>query len=440
MKHSRIFAIGILALTLLMVVGGVAAQDKVSIRYWLWDTNQLPPYQECATNFMAENPNIEVVIEQLGWGDYWTGITTGFVSGEAPDVFTNHLAKYPEFVVLGQIYDIQPWVERDGVATDIYYPGLAELWAKDGGRYGLPKDWDTVAVVYNVEMLEAAGIDPAIFDTWTWNYEDGGEFEQVIAQLTVDANGNNGLSADFDKSNVAVYGFGNNGAGGPYGQTEWSMFTNSTGWVHNNGTWGDEYYYDDERFINTIQWLSDLSLVKGYAPPYADQTGLGRYALFQAGKTAMGIDGSWMIGSYLGSDFEVGFARLPAGPEGRKSMFNGLADSIYIGTPHPEESWEWVKYLGSEACQTVVGQSGVVFPAIPSAAELSLQVRADVGVDVSAFTDQAAEEGGTFLFPITDFGGEINTIMSEAMDKILLGEAKAADILPVANAEVNDLF
>ncbi|MBK9122097.1 MAG: sugar ABC transporter substrate-binding protein [Chloroflexi bacterium] len=439
MKSIRKYSFVVLALSLMLVIGAVSAQD-VTIRYWLWDTNQLPPYQTCANNFMAENPGITVEVDQLGWDDYWTGITTGFVSGDAPDVFTNHLAKYPEFVELGQIYDIQPWVERDGVATDIYYPGLADLWTKDGARYGLPKDWDTVAVIYNVAMVEAAGIDPAIFDSWTWNYEDGGDFEQVIAQLSIDANGNNGLSADFDKDNVVQYGYGGQVGNNPYGQTEWSMFTNSTGWVHNNGTWGDTYFYDDERFINTIQWWADLSLEKGYMPPYEDRSGLGSLALFQAQTLAMNIDGSWMIGSYLGSDFEVGFARLPAGPEGRKSMFNGLADSIYVGTDHPEEAWAWVKYLASEACQTVVGESGVVFPAIPSAADLSLQVRADNGIDVSAFTEQAAEEGGTFLFPITDYAGEINTIMTEAMDAVMLGQATAADILPAANDEVNSLF
>ena len=130
-----------------------------------------------------------------------------FVTGDAPDVFTNHLAKYPEFVALEQLVDIQPLVERDGAPTDIYYPGLAELWVKDGARYGLPKDWDTVAVVYNADMLEAAGIDPAVMDEWTWNPEDGGTFEQIVAQLTLDANGNNGLSPDFDKDNVVQYGF-----------------------------------------------------------------------------------------------------------------------------------------------------------------------------------------------------------------------------------------
>ena len=59
---------------------------------------------------------------------------------------------------------------------------------------------------------------------------------------------------------------------------------------------------------------------------------------------------------------------------------------------------------------------------------------------MSAFTLQASEEGGTFLFPITDFGGEIATIMSETMDGIALGDANAAEALPAANAEVNQLF
>jgi multiple sugar transport system substrate-binding protein len=433
--------IAVAVIALLLAAGTLVwAQDSVTIRYALWDTNQLPSYEQCAADFMAANPNITVEVEQLGWDDYWTGISTGFISGDAPDVFTDHLAKYPEFVALEQLVDIQPLVERDGVATDIYYPGLADLWTRDGARYGLPKDWDTVAIFYNQDLVEAAGIDPATLNELTWNPDDGGTFEQVIAQLTIDANGNNGLSPDFDKNNVVQYGYAGNGMGGPYGQTEWSWLAYTTGWVVNNGVWGDEYYYDDPRFASSIQWLANLWLEKGYAHPLEEQTSLGRPALFQSGNVGLIVDGSWMIGTYLGSEFPVGFARLPIGPEGRMSMFNGLADSIWVGTEHVEESWQWVKYLASIDCQMVVGEAGAVFPAIPEAADASLQVRADAGVDVSAFVDQANEEGGTFLFPITDFGGEINTIMNETMDSIGLGQVDAATALPAANEEVNSLF
>lgn len=434
-------SVKLVLLTLLMgLFTTVRAQEPVTVRYVLWDTNQLPAYQQCADAFQEANPGITIAIEQLGWDDYWTGITTGFISGDAPDVFTNHLAKYPEFVALEQLVDLQPFIDRDGVATDIYYPGLADLWVKDGQRYGLPKDWDTVAVIYNVELLEKAGIDPEIFDTWTWNLEDGGTFMETIAALTIDENGNNGLSPDFDKTKVVQYGFVPEGMGSAYGQTQWSPFTASLGWTYNNGVWGDTYYYDDERFVNTIQWWADLALEYGYIPQYDEITSLGAPSLFQAGNVATTISGSWMIGTFLASEFEVGFGRLPAGPEGRKSMFNGLADSIWVGSPHVEESWQWVKFLASADCQNIVGEAGVVFPAIPEAAAMSQQMRADAGVDVSAFVDQANEENGTFLFPIADFAGEITTIMNEAMDSISLGQAKAADVLPAANAEINELF
>ena len=140
------------------------------------------------------------------------------------------------------------------------------------------------------------------------------------------------------------------------------------------------------------------------------------------------------------SDFEVGFARLPIGPEGRKSMFNGVADSIWVGTEHPEASWEWVKFLASPKCQMIIGETGIVFPAVQEATETSLAVRAEAGVDVSAFTLQATEPDGTFLFPITDFGGEITTIMTETMDAIALGQVDAETALIAANAEINALF
>ncbi len=425
---------------LLALFTGVHAQDGVTVKYVLWDTNQLPSYQQCADKFHEANPGITVSIEQLGWDDYWTGITTGFISGTAPDVFTNHLAKYPEFVALEQLVDLQPLVDRDKVPTDIYYPGLADLWAKDGKRYGLPKDWDTVAVVYNVDLLKKAGIDPEVMDAWTWNLDDGGTFKQAIAQLTVDSNGNNGLSKDFDKTKVTQYGFVPSSSGGAYGQTQWSPLSASTGWTYNNGQWGDTYYYDDPRFMNTVQWWADLALVDGYSPAFDQISSLSSLALFQAGNVALTFDGSWMIGTYEASDFKVGFGRLPAGPEGRKSMFNGLADSIWVGSPHIEESWQLVKFFASADCQNIVGEAGVVFPAIPDAAATSLKMRADNGIDVSAFVEQADEKDGTFLFPIADFAGEISTIMTEATDSISLGQAKAADVLPAANEEINALF
>ncbi|MEN0102454.1 MAG: extracellular solute-binding protein, partial [Curtobacterium sp.] len=68
-----------------------------TVSYWLWDSNQLPAYQAVAKAFEQQNPGITIKITQLGWNDYWTKLTAGFIAGTAPDVFTDHLTKFPQY-------------------------------------------------------------------------------------------------------------------------------------------------------------------------------------------------------------------------------------------------------------------------------------------------------------------------------------------------------
>lgn len=415
--------------------------DAVTIRYVMWDANQQAPYQACADAFHQKFPNITVSVEQQGWDDYWNNIQTGFVSGDAPDVFTDHLAKFPEFAVKEQIMDIQPFVDKDKVDTSIYLPGLADLWVRQGKRYGLPKDWDTIAIFYNKDMLDKAGIDPAIMKDWTWNAQDGGSFEQAIAKLTLDDQGRNGLDPKFDKTKVVQYGFIHQGSGGFNGQTQWSMFAESNGFKFTDGPWTTKYYYDDPKLAETMAWYYSL-VQKGYAPTVETLTGIGGDQFFVSAKGAMTTEGSWQVGYFLdNSKFKMGFGLLPIGPQGRKSMFNGLADSIYVGTKHPAEAWEWVKFAASPDCANIVGDSAVVFPAQQSGVERNLAARKAKGVDVSAFTIEALDPQGTFLYPITDHGAEITNIMNPVMDAIMLGQTPdIAAALKAANDQVNALF
>lgn len=417
-----------------------AAQDAATVRYMLWDANQLPAYQACADAFTEANPHITIEIEQLGWDDYWTAVQTGMISGTAPDVFTNHLAKFPEFAERGQLVDIQPMVEEADLDLSIYQGELTEVWQRDGQRYGLPKDWDTVALVYNKEMLDAAGIDPAELNELTWNLEDGGTFAEICARLTLDANGNDALSDDFDSENVVQYGI-SMPLGDAYGQTGWSMFAGSTGWRYMDAPWTPPFHFDDERFINTFQQLADMQNVSRTALREEEMIGTNYEQIFSAGTSAMIFHGSWMI-TWLDDNltFDWGFARLPIGPEGRTCMINGLADSIWTGSEVQDAAWEWVKYLASAEAQELVGSYGAVFPAVFSGAEAAQAAYEERGIDVSPYLDQAAEEGGTFLFPIADRASEYVAIVLPALQEVAMGMAPAADIVPMMNDEVNDMF
>jgi len=421
------------------------AVEATTIDYWLWDENQLPFYQQCAADFTDANPAININIEQFGWGDYWDGLTAAFASNTAPDVFTDHLARYPELVENGVLVPINDFVEADGFDVGNYFPGLAELWTSpDGDRFGLPKDFDTIAVVINQDMLDGAGFGGDV-DNLDWNPADGGTFGELVQAMTIDANGVRGNEAGFDASTMgeegSVYGFGLEGNFGAFGQTTFSAFAAANGWVSTDGVWADEANYGDPALAETIQWFADW-IEGGFITPIGTVQDLGGTTIFQNGQAAMQTNGSWQISTLSGdaTTFPVTYAPTPIGPSGdRASMFNGLADSITTSAEDPEAAWQWVSYLASPECQELVGEGAVVFPAIPSAAAIAQAAHEANGTDVSAFTTHV-DNGTTFLFPITDSASRIEATIGPVMEQILRGDGTAADLLPPAAEEVNSIL
>ncbi|WP_439689062.1 ABC transporter substrate-binding protein [Curtobacterium sp. SP.BCp] len=414
-----------------------------TVSYWLWDANQLPAYQAVAKAFERENPDIRIKITQLGWADYWTKLTAGFIAGTAPDVFTDHLSKFPQFADLDVLYKLDELEATSSIRDDDYQSGLAQLWkGKDGHRYGSPKDWDTIAMFYDEKVIAKAGYTADDLANLSWNPDDGGSFERAVAHLTIDGKGRRGDEPGFDKDDVAVYGMSANGSGGDgFGQTQWSPFTGSIDWFYTNeNPWGNKFRYDDAEFQKTISWYFGLA-DKGYMPKYGVfSTTTGPDVQLGSKKVALSFNGSWMIGTYLGlQGIDVGVAPTPKGPVGhRASMFNGLGDSITKQAKNPEAAAKWVAFLGSAAAQEIVGRAGIVFPARRSGTDAAVAAYAKRGLDVTAFTEQV-EDGTTFLFPVTRNPADVQALVQPAFDGIY-ANGKPVSSLTAVNEQVNTLL
>ena len=157
-------------------------------------------------------------------------------------------------------------------------------------------------------------------------------------------------------------------------------------------------------------------MAKGFIMPLEQVTSLGGSAAFNAGMGALHANGSWMIGDFANNaTFPFAFARLPEGPEGRKSMFNGLADSIWVGTEHQEEAWQWVKYAASKECADIVGE---LRRRLPGPAVRRRQgpgcLRGQGAGCLRLHRCRPPKPDGTFLFPVTDNASEITAIMNPA--------------------------
>ncbi|SPL91409.1 N-Acetyl-D-glucosamine ABC transport system, sugar-binding protein [[Actinomadura] parvosata subsp. kistnae] len=151
--------------------GGARAGRRrpVTIDYWLWDTAQQPQYQACADAFHKANPQYTVKITQYGWDDYWNTLTTAFVSGTAPDVFVGHLSRYPELAAQARS---SPWTNTSPRTR--WTCRSTRTACRPVGRQGrqtvrAAKDFDTVAVIYNTDLLKKAGIKPEEMAELSWN-------------------------------------------------------------------------------------------------------------------------------------------------------------------------------------------------------------------------------------------------------------------------------
>lgn len=452
MTTTRKTCAALLTVALLAACGGRGAGGTDgTIDYWLWDSAQQPGYQKCADAFQRQNPGVRIRISQYGWEDYWSKLTAGFIADTAPDVFTDHLSKYAQFVDLEVLRPLDDLAATSDLRDEDYQAGLAELWkGQDGKRYGAPKDWDTIAMFYDRAALRDAGIDPADLENLTWNPRDGGTFEKAVAHLTVDEDGVRGDEPGFDKTRVRTYGLASDGAGGTgWGQTQWSAFTASAGWqATDRNPWGTRFNLDQPVFQETLDWYFGLAR-KGYMPSFAEIGGnnpISPDKQIQSGLAATALNGSWTIAQFAkltdaaGRKLDIGVAPTPIGPSGKRaSMLNGLADSITTLSDQPEDAAKWVRFLAGEECQTIIGESGVVFPARPGGTDRAIAYNRDErGLDVSAFTGHITQQT-TFLFPVTMNAADITALMRPRLDSVYLGSSPVSTMTTL-NDQLNDLF
>jgi len=399
-----------------------ATAKKLTLRYALWDQNQRPAMEASIAEFMKNNPDIDVKVELYPWADYWTKLTTGLATGTAPDVFWGHLAWFPSMVTRGQLLDLQPYIDRDKVDLSPYYPALVEAWKYQGDSYGIPKDWDTIALFINKEMIAKAGlVYPADLK---WNPIDGGSFLRYIQKLTLDNTGRNALDPNFDPTNIVQYGFASENEPQP----SWLNFVwenGGTGII--NRPWGTKVVIDQPQTIAVLQFLNDL-IYKYHVSPKPEARGVwpGPWSLWTGKKVAMVTNGSWMLPSARSqASFPWDVAPLPAGPAGRISVFNGLAHEIPATCKHKEEAWKLCKWMDSPASQKIVSEMGIVFPAVKDLIPTFLKAFAGKKPEhIRVFIDETANTG---WWPITEKWPRMWDVMQREFDLLWLGQYKTAE-------------
>jgi multiple sugar transport system substrate-binding protein len=355
--------------------------------------------------------------------------------GTAPDVFWDHVAYFPQFAQQGVLADLTPYIKADKLDTSVYDPKLLAGWQQNGKQYGLPKDWDTIAQIYNKTMLKAAGLTRDQLGSLSWNTTDGGTFVKALQKLTIDVNGKHPDEPGFDAKHVKQYGLALSSSNG---QTDWWPAATQNGCKLQDKAWG-KWTINQPSCVQAVQFIRDLRLKYHVAVPASvtnTPNGASLPQVMARKQAAVVWDGSWDLNAYQSSlKGNFGVAELPSGPVGKGTVYNGLSNAVSAGSKHPKEAWELVKWLASEQSQKAVADTGTVWPGIPTLNKDFVAVWQQRGVDVSAFSKEA--EGTTIGYPLTTSSATYNVKVQDAFNQVWLGQQSAQSAADSVNEASN---
>jgi multiple sugar transport system substrate-binding protein len=186
------------------VVTDLGASD-LKVSYWHGlSGSDGATMNEMLADFVDQNPNIGVSAELLPWETLYAKLQASFLAGTPPDLVLMHASELPQYASFGVMRQMSDWYTSGGgwLPDDDLAPSTYAGMHHDGVLYGIPLDNHGMGQWINVDHFEAAGLDPD--GPMPDSYEG---WVELFQQLTLDANGNNAASDDFDAENVVQWGY-----------------------------------------------------------------------------------------------------------------------------------------------------------------------------------------------------------------------------------------
>ncbi len=403
---------------------------------------ELDLWKGLIAEFEKRNPDIEVKLSIEPWGDYWPKIATMFAGGQHPDMVWMHYSRFKDYAAQGALRPLDDYIRRDkAFASDLaQIPAvLKRIFQHDGKQYVLPKDHGGIAVWYNMDMFDQAGVKYP-WQGWTWK-----DFLTAAQKLTKDFNGDGVI----DQWGTTDLMFGGEPASWWHHEMGWAMIKSFGG-----DTYSDDYksvFIDKPETIEAIQFMADC-INKYKVAPTSDQiAGLG--PPFRIGKTAMSCfphaaEGYWI--RYEKRPVKrYGVEFLPKGKGGVWYALGATGFAIPSGSKAPDAAWKFIKYaLSKEVAEKVAEHYRWGTHRMDLwAKRFELQVERGIYIEENwkrVWVDAVINPTKTGVHlgyaRIPAGAAEINTILRTEFDPVYLGKRTAAEAAKAAKPKILEVL
>ena len=398
------------------------AEGKVVVDFWsFWGSEiRRPVIEKIIEDFNNSQDEVLVKHTFVPWGDIWTKELASIAAGDPPDVVINDINATALRGQKKQAMNLSQFLEKDDISTR-FYPELWEATLFEEDSYGIPFNTDTRVLYYNKEAFSEVGLDPEKPPT-TW-----AELEEYAAKL--------------DKKNGDTYDrlgfyplFGIN-------YDVWMLNAAGKNFVDDQGN--VEVDTDENR--NTLEWI--LSWKERYGDnvlnSYKSQIDSQQSNPFFTGKLAMFVNTptfNTQIRDYA-PDLDFGVAMLPESEagNGHTSWGGGFVAEIPEGSSHPEEAWEFIKYLTDKDAQEYWAVKNYDNVANIEAAEAAAKSSEMSEADRMVYQLAVDNMPNTLLTPTPLQAPDFSTLINPEIDNVMLGKKTPEQALQDAQKAVEQL-
>ncbi len=308
--------------------GAAKATGQLQLMGWSSSDAENTRLQDLVKNYNGKYPNAQASLNLVP--EYDTKLQTALAGGTPPDAFYVDSLKLPDLVKAGAL---APGTGKVQDQED-FYPFATQAFTYNGTYYCPAKDFSTLALIVNTDMLNAAGVKPPT----NWD-----ELRAAAQKLTDPSKKQYGLVIPNDLARFAafVYQAGGQIMSDDRTQSKFNSPEVKQAWDYYVGLYKD-----------------------GYArmPSEVDAGWPGE--AFGKGNAAMVVEGNW-IAPFLKDKFpniKWQAVELPAGPKGKATLAFTVCYAVPAKAKSADASWQLVNYLTGKEGMKAWTDLGLAMP------------------------------------------------------------------------------
>ncbi|WP_114856495.1 sugar ABC transporter substrate-binding protein [Brachybacterium sp. YJGR34] len=342
-------------------------EESGSVTFQIWDKAQEPAMQQIIAAFGEHYPNISVSMSTTAFGSYFERLRIQATGDDLPDVFWINGPNFELYASYGMLQDLS---ELEGFDPANYPPNLTELYSSQGTPYAIPKDFDTIGLWYNRELLHRAGVDEPT-GSWSW-----GEYRDASEAVT------RALGSE------QIWG----NPGGTANQAYlYPLIMQAGSFVisEDRTTSG----YDTEGAIEAFEFLDGM-IRDGIAPDVRYTAENLPNELFSNGRAALYTSGNWSAALLQDSPVrdQLGVAPLIHGRE-EANVIHGIGCAMYARSRNKPAASAFLAFLGSEEAHRIQAAAGAANPAFLGTNDAYVDAIPEFSLDLFV---EAAETARTY--------------------------------------------